>query len=98
MRLKRRVKWWGKSNPSRRDHLAVDEGGQDAQKALTVLNNIETKEIPKAGEAFGIFSESLRSLGVYSGVYTTNWYVLFTSTASVGFTMIPLRATASVPN
>ena len=28
--------------------------GQDAQKALTVLNNIETKEIPKAGEAFGI--------------------------------------------
>jgi len=38
----------------RQDHLAVDEGGQDAQKALTVLNNIETKEIPKAGEAFGI--------------------------------------------
>ena len=34
--------------------LADDEGGQDAQKALTVLNNIETKEIPKAGEAFGI--------------------------------------------
>ena len=30
-------------------------------------------------------------------LYTTSWYVLFTSTTSVGLTSTPLRATASVP-